>query len=468
VRRPGIHFRLVAAAVLVICATSFTLGYVGVKIFHGFVRERFDDRMSFMARYLALNAELGILIGEKDMLANQAENLLAEKDVAEVTITSRQEGLMAHVSKKITGPLHDIEAPVVVKSSREESRAFNSVGAARADNQNIGRVRIKYSTAGINRFLTRMTVRFLILAAAMAGICVVVFFFVSRTLVAPLRELSDTAKKVGEGDLETRVHLTRLPETREVALAFNSMLDSIEKSRRAVEAANKQMMRQNTLAEMGKFSLMVAHEVKNPLGIMKSSLDSLKKRSADTHSDTMIAYIEDEISRLNRLIEDFLAFARPVKPYFREVDFNAVLKKVLDSCRMQFKDRTVHAEIAAAPSEAMVYADPDLCERMVGNLLKNAFDASPAGGSIIVRAYREGEMYTFDIADEGPGIDETIIDKIFEPFFTTRSKGTGLGLAYVVQIVNTHDGCITAENRQSGGALFRVKIPLQSSSAEGV
>jgi len=235
-----------------------------------------------------------------------------------------------------------------------------------------------------------------------------------------------------------------------------------------VEAANKQMMRQNTLAEMGKFSLMVAHEVKNPLGIMKSSLDSLKKRSADTHSDTMIAYIEDEISRLNRLIEDFLAFARPVKPYFREVDFNAVLKKVLDSCRMQFKDRTVHAEIAAAPSEAMVYADPDLCERMVGNLLKNAFDASPAGGSIIVRAYREGEMYTFDIADEGPGIDETIIDKIFEPFFTTRSKGTGLGLAYVVQIVNTHDGCITAENRQSGGALFRVKIPLQSSSAEGV
>jgi len=407
-----------------------------------------------------LNAELGILIGEKDMLENLAESIIAEKDVAEVTINSLRAGRLAHISNKTGGPLHQIEMPVFVKNSREESRPFNAANTPNANANQIGSVKIVYSTGGINQFLTKISFRFMILAAGMAGICVIIFYFISRSLVAPLTKMSQTAQKVAEGDLTVRLRLGSLPETREVSAAFNSMLESLEKSRKAVEEANKQMMRQNTLAEMGKFSLMIAHEVKNPLGIMKSSVDILKKRSADNYSKTMISYIEDEIARLNRLIEDFLAFARPVKPYFREIDFNVVLRRAIEAAQRQFADLDVSFVISIPNETCPVIVDFDLCERMVGNLLKNAVDASPAGGSIYIRAYCDKEGYVFDIADEGPGIKEEDIDKIFEPFFTTRAKGTGLGLSYVAQIVNTHEGIITAENCQQGGALFRVKIPL--------
>ena len=180
-----------------------------------------------------------------------------------------------------------------------------------------------------------MITDFIWLAGGLTCLAGLIFYFISRSLVAPVKGLAQAARRVAQGDRNLRAQPGTLPETRELAVAFNVMLDSLERNRRSLEEAKEQMRRQKTLAEMGKFSLMIAHEFKNPLSIIKSSLDVLKKDVALSSDNTMVFYIEDEIMRLNRLIGDFLTFARPVAPSFCHTDVNALLKEIVTRFELQ-------------------------------------------------------------------------------------------------------------------------------------
>ncbi|HAO19071.1 MAG TPA: two-component sensor histidine kinase [Desulfobacteraceae bacterium] len=453
-KRPGIHIRLLAAAMLLIGATTLSLGYAGTLIIHEFVKTRFEERISFLARYLALNAELGILIDEKEMLKRLSQNLLSEKDVIGVSIFGTADEPLAEVIKPFSGVLSVIESPVILKESQDESRAFQWNPPSSV----IGKVKIMYTTEGLVILLDTMKRRFVWLSGIAGLFSVLIFYFISRSLVAPITELVQTSRKVAAGNLQLRADLGVLPETRELAAAFNAMLDSLENSRKALEKANLAVIRQTTLAELGKFSLMIAHEVKNPLGIIKSSMDILKKDIPE--GDMMVEFIEDEIRRLNRLIEDFLLFARPANPAFRPVNLHEMLKHCAERFELQTADIPVTIETDIPEDNYEGLADPDLLVRAIGNIIKNAMESGGEDENVIrIRAFFEKDFWIAEISDQGPGIDPEYIDKIFEPFFTTRSKGTGLGLAFAFQVIKAHGGMITAQNSPEGGAVFQIKIP---------
>jgi len=454
VKRPGIHIRLLAAAILLIGATTLSLGYAGTLMIHEFVKTRFEERISFLARYLALNAELGILIDEKEMLKRLSQNLLSEKDVIGVSIFGTAAEPLAEVIKPFSGVLSVIESPVILKESQDESRAFQWNPPSSV----IGKVKIMYTTEGLVILLDTMKRRFVWLSGIAGLFSVLIFYFISRSLVAPITELVQTSRKVAAGNLQLRADLGVLPETRELAAAFNAMLDSLENSRKALEKANLTVIRQTTLAELGKFSLMIAHEVKNPLGIIKSSMDMLKKDIAP--GDMMVEFIEDEIRRLNRLIEDFLLFARPANPTFRPVNLHEMLKHCAERFELQTADIPVIIDTDIPEDNYEGQADPDLLVRAIGNIIKNAMESGGEDENMIrIRAFFDKDFWIAEITDQGPGIDPELMDKIFEPFFTTRSKGTGLGLAFAFQVIKAHGGMITAQNSPEGGAVFQIKIP---------
>ncbi len=453
-KRPGIHIRLLAAAILLIGATTLSLGYAGTLMIHEFVKTRFEERISFLARYLALNAELGILIDEKEMLKRLSQNLLSEKDVIGVSIFGTAAEPLAEVIKPFSGVLSVIESPVILKESQDESRAFQWNPPSSV----IGKVKIMYTTEGLVILLDTMKRRFVWLSGIAGLFSVLIFYFISRSLVAPITELVQTSRKVAAGNLQLRADLGVLPETRELAAAFNAMLDSLENSRKALEKANLTVIRQTTLAELGKFSLMIAHEVKNPLGIIKSSMDMLKKDIAP--GDMMVEFIEDEIRRLNRLIEDFLLFARPANPTFRPVNLHEMLKHCAERFELQTADIPVIIDTDIPEDNYEGQADPDLLVRAIGNIIKNAMESGGEDENMIrIRAFFDKDFWIAEITDQGPGIDPELMDKIFEPFFTTRSKGTGLGLAFAFQVIKAHGGMITAQNSPEGGAVFQIKIP---------
>ncbi len=457
--RIGIHLRILAAAVLLISAATSVLGYLGASMIRDFVEARFEERIAFLGKYLALNSELGLLIDERPMLRRIAENLLVEKDVVRVTILNREGEVLADAVGNIPDDFSEVQLPVTIREPHEESLAFQWREEAALAEERIGTVRIAYGAEGIRELLLAMQKRFAWLSVCLAGICALFFFFISRSLVAPVSRLAEAARKVAGGDRGLRVSPAALPEARELAVAFNAMLDSLESNREALEEAHRKMVRQETLAELGKFSLMIAHEVKNPLGIIKSSVDVLRNDVESDSGHVMVGYIEDEVRRLNRLIEDFLLFARPAMPSFRETDLNAMLREIVDRFDIQLNGLAASVEADIPKLPLMVSADPDLLGRAIQNILKNAMDANGGRGTVRIRARADAEEWIVAVEDDGPGVDAGNRSRIFEPFFTTRAKGTGLGLAFAHQVAAAHSGRIVCEEGETGGARFRIILP---------
>jgi signal transduction histidine kinase len=465
--------RILIAAFVMIGGVTIGLEMVGVLITRQFMYTRFQDRIAFLAKYLALNSEVGVLIADKEGLSVFARNLLSEKDVGGVAILDNQDNELVNLNREMKGPFLVMEAPVLFKRTLPgnllfEMSAANSPLQKNKQIEEIGKVVITYSTAGIDKLMVEIARKFFwasVIAFVIAGI---VFFFISRSIVVELTGVVEIARAVGNGNLSMRANPGSLPETTELALAFNSMLDSIEKHRINLEAINREMNRQKNLAEMGKFSLMIAHEVKNPLGIIKSSLDVLKKELNIGRDNLMVDYIEDEIRRLNALIEDFLLFARPATPAFRQVDVNGLVRDIVDRFRLQMDNTPVEIILEIPDRSLEIVADPDLIARALNNIIRNAVEASGAcGGEVRVRAAQEGEMWDVEVRDQGGGIPLSQIDQVFDPFFTTKSGGTGLGLAFAVQVAKAHGGMIQAANNETGGALFTFSLPIQGHSDYG-
>jgi signal transduction histidine kinase len=171
--------------------------------------------------------------------------------------------------------------------------------------------------------------------------------------------------------------------------------------------------------------------------------------------------MEDEIRRLNQLIEDFLLFARPIKPTFRSVDLNAMLLSTVERFEIQQSKAPGQIKLAVSSDLMEAKSDRDLLTRALSNIIKNAYDAVGDSGWIEIRSFYRDNIWVVEVIDNGNGIEPRHLKKVFEPFFTTRSKGTGLGLAFTAQVVKVHGGDITAENREGGGSIFRVKLPVR-------
>ncbi|HWR02993.1 MAG TPA: ATP-binding protein [Humidesulfovibrio sp.] len=249
-------------------------------------------------------------------------------------------------------------------------------------------------------------------------------------------------------------------------------VDRISAERQAEkEKLMAELHQQEKLAGMGRMVAGVAHEIRNPLGIIQSSAELvLKKAKADNHPHTrIIEAIYDESRRLSRTVNDFLDYARPRQPRQDEVDLCRILEQACVFLERECEDRGIRL-VRACPEGTSVRGDRDLIYRAVYNVLGNAMQAMPQGGTIQVdvRAQQDGDAaeaesgprLTLAVRDSGPGFDLKNLDKLKDPFFSTKDTGTGLGLAIVTSIVESHGGAVTLKNHPEGGAVVELTLPL--------
>ncbi|ACN16092.1 AtoS2 [Desulforapulum autotrophicum HRM2] len=463
-RKAGIHARLLVAGFFLICAATFSLDYMAVQITRQFMDKRFKDRITFLAKYLAMNSEVGVLIGDKAGLRILALNLLGEEDVARVTVINEDGKILVEQSRPVSGKQFSVETPVVFKKNINENLLFRSRQTLFGEQKTtgmeyIGKVRIHYTTYGIDQLMVEITRQFFIVSGVLVVLAAIIFFFISRSIVKEVTWLAETAARVGQGAKDLRAPVGNLPETRNLAVAFNRMLDSLEKSRKDYERVNQALLKQSALAERGKFSLMVAHEVKNPLSIIKGSFQMLKKDFSLPHDNLMIQYIDDEVERLNRLIEDFLLFARPCEPMLRQVDLNLMMKDIVARFEVQLISSPVEIKSCIKDEPWYSMADMDLLIRGVSNIVKNACEANQRGGVVGVHVVCDADQWAVEICDQGDGVESENLERIFDPFFTTRASGTGLGLAFARQVIGDHAGTIGVKNAKEGGAVFTITLP---------
>jgi two-component system sensor histidine kinase HydH len=225
------------------------------------------------------------------------------------------------------------------------------------------------------------------------------------------------------------------------------------------------------LVSLGELSAYVAHEIRNPLTGIRTTVQFVgsKFKAQDPRREDLDDVIK-ELDRIEQIITGLLMFARPPAASPSLCDLHQVLDKTLALLELQLGDAEVALTRAFADDLPLVYADPDLTQQVFLNLCLNAVQAMPEGGELRVttalRRYRtRRSMVDVSFTDTGVGIPKDLMEKIFDPFFTTRSMGTGLGLSISVQIMREVGGVITAKNNAGGGATLRVSFPVPAESA---
>jgi signal transduction histidine kinase len=239
------------------------------------------------------------------------------------------------------------------------------------------------------------------------------------------------------------------------------MASSLIKKKQELETTYRELSQKERMAEIGKFSMMIAHELKNPIGIIKGSVDILSK--TDTKAEikaTMVRYIQDEIKRLNRLIDDFLSFAKPQPPQKALSDINAIIEKVTTHFMITedaHKKITLHRSLVPLP--AIAIDDHQIYQALL-NLLSNAAQAIAQQGDIYFKTDVSDAGVRIQVSDTGAGIPNSEKEKVFNPFYTTNATGTGLGLSIVKKIVDNHDGVIQISDFTGGGTTFTILLPM--------
>jgi signal transduction histidine kinase len=260
----------------------------------------------------------------------------------------------------------------------------------------------------------------------------------------------------------------RLVEARERAAADAR---TITAQLHALAASQRALMQSEKLAAIGRLAAGVAHEVRNPLGVIRASASMLEDGPAlDDDARRACRFIREEIDRLNGLITSLLAFARPTEPRLCPVAMDAVIDRALRLAGPEVDRRAIALVRETPPALPDVRADPDLLAQVLLGLLVNATEAVAEHGRIVVRAGVDGAAVTVEVADDGPGVAPGNVEQVFEPFFTTKASGTGLGLAMALRIAHAHGGTLElapgcGAGASGAGACFRLRLPREHGDA---
>ncbi len=223
----------------------------------------------------------------------------------------------------------------------------------------------------------------------------------------------------------------------------------------------EQLNRAQRLSALGEMIAGISHEIRNPLGIIRSSAELLKKKMAAVDpSNAFPNIIVEEATRLNLIITDFLEYAKPKAPQMTVCRLQRILEKSIAFLSGQFQQTGHEIESSYEKDLPEIMMDFDMMHQAFLNILINAMQAMPEGGKIRIDARSNGDAAVISFEDEGKGIPESALAQVWDPFFTTKETGTGLGLGIVKNIVEAHGGSVDIRNGPQGGAVVTIRLPF--------
>lgn len=253
---------------------------------------------------------------------------------------------------------------------------------------------------------------------------------------------------------------------RDEALKYQRAAEQLAEANRSLKEAEAQVRRSERLAALGQLTAGLAHELRNPMGTMRTSAEMLARtvEKENAVAREMAGFIKEEVDRTNSLITRFLDFARPQSLKRETGDLPAMLDRAIERFEREKSGSaaTVTVYKNYDPAIPPVAFDNELMERVIENLIMNAAQASPPNAVVTVKTRMLGDTVEICVIDRGTGIDARNLESIFNPFFTTKPEGVGLGLAICSKIVDEHGGHIAVESTVGEGSVFRVFLPVSS------
>jgi signal transduction histidine kinase len=287
---------------------------------------------------------------------------------------------------------------------------------------------------------------------------------ISRGLARPIRDLTAAMAVVGSGKLDHPVTPTSGDEIGELAAAFGRMTDSLRNNVTQLERTQAQLVQSEKLASIGEMSAAVAHGLRNPLASLRAAAQLVRRHpDSPAASETLEAIIE-EVDRLDRRISHLLSFSRPApfNPMPERVD--RLVEALLPAFAEPLREQGVELRLELAPDLPEVRVDPMQMEQVLLELVSNALDAMPSGGTLRLSAQASDGLgpaaeVVVEVADTGGGIPAQVLPSVCEPFFTTREEGTGLGLAIAKRFVEQNGGRLEIDSTPGAGTAVRVHLP---------
>jgi two-component system NtrC family sensor kinase len=314
-----------------------------------------------------------------------------------------------------------------------------------------------------------------------------VSWFIGSRLARPIRELETMARRVTAGERDLRLTVTSRDEVGDLAAEFNEMTRALAQREEEIGTLNRdleQKVRERTtqleeknlllvrtqeelvraakLADIGILASGVAHEINNPLAIIRGNTELLQMAiPPDDSSREEVDTIAQQVVRMERIVGGLLQFARQERKRLGRVDINQVLAEILRQVGHQVSLERITVRQELVPSLPEVQGDEEQLRQVFTNLILNAIQSMPEGGTLTVTTEpADDERLRVEVRDTGRGIPPADLEKIFNPFFTTRPEGTGLGLSVSYGFVKEHRGTIEVTSRVDSGTTFRVLLPV--------
>jgi two-component system, NtrC family, sensor histidine kinase HydH len=279
-----------------------------------------------------------------------------------------------------------------------------------------------------------------------------------------VQDMSEDTKKIFRFQMQIIISCMVVMSILFVVLIFVVKKGEAIIQKRALEQIRlkEELSRAQRLSSLGEMVAGVSHEIRNPLGIIRSSAGLLKKKMEKLDpSNTIPEIIVEESERLNNIITDFLNYARPREPHFSKCKVEEVIDKNIKYLATELAENGCQVNTEVGDNLPEIMADSDMLYQAFLNIFINAIQAMPNGGKISVNIFSANGNVAIHIEDEGKGIETEIMEQIWNPFFTTKEKGTGLGLGIVKNLIEAHNGNLNIENRPERGARVTIQLPTK-------
>jgi two-component system nitrogen regulation sensor histidine kinase NtrY len=355
-------------------------------------------------------------------------------------------------------------------STAESAETFHAMPLMGRNNELLGVLLVGSS----RRELVLLTNRIVMTSAAVAAgallIGLLVSFWVAARISRPVRELAEGAREVAAGRWETRVDVHGLDEIGRLAIAFNDMT-------RTLASQRDKLLQTERVAAWRELARRLAHELRNPLFPLQITVENLQRaKQLDAKQflevfNESTATLKVELANLNAIVGRFSDFSKMPAPQFTRVDVNESLRNIVRLFEPQFNvvgKPAIAAEYFLTEPLPEIDADAVLLHRAFQNLVLNALDVMPTGGTLTLRTSARGVSVVIEISDSGGGLTPEECARLFTPYYTTKQQGTGLGLAIVQSIVSDHHGTIGVSSEEGHGTTFRIELPQRQATSSAV
>ncbi|MBM4128937.1 MAG: HAMP domain-containing protein [Nitrospira sp.] len=400
-------------------------------------------------------------------LSNYLEELNA-KGVKEISIISTTDRIIASTNPTRVGEqVSPKKKERIIKAElgeplTKEGKVYNVIVPVVAGNLHYGYIHLKINVEDLSGVLRMSAIKRVLATALVFGLGIFIAVILSWMYTRPIRNVVNAARRIAEGDLSLTLTTERKDEIGELTQSFNFMVQKM----REKHALEEKLREVEHLSGIAQFAKSIAHEIRNPLNFIGLSIDHLKEKyplpenEKKEKFESLITSIKQEIQRLDKLVENFLDYGKPLRLNIKDVDLEIIIEEVMSLVRAkaEIDSIEIHRDYERLPT---VSIDPELIKTCIFNVILNAFQAMPDGGTLSLRTQATDNKVSLIIEDTGVGVSKEDLQKVFDPFFSTKGTGLGLGLAMTKSVVEEHGGKVDFQSKEGKGTTVSITLPIR-------